>query len=788
MKISGPYLAFMLALALCSFHPAHAQLSRATVITVTNPKIIGPGCTTAFYRDPLCKGVGVGERSDQTYTLDNGGKESGVFTGYVAAGTSVLTITAMRAGAVVPPNWLSPNTPPGNIGRNAEVLSQLSGQITLSGTTTAGTHRITGLSSTAGISVGEAVSGTNIAAGAVVTEIQSGSSTVSMSLAATGSGTDSVTFAGGVGTYQLNNTYAAGAASQMLWAYPLPWWTMGNLPDPDPNDASVKTKAQWEAKWCGGTDPCTNQGMINFLATEKGYTCPTDRGCRIFYLSQSGNDNTCQMNNPLLPCQHWSKPAATLKDHGGGVVIIRGGDWRYNGQSGSELNFGANYRYTDGAAQNPGWQIGGSPGHPLYIMAYPGEQVLTDMHLNLGGTGPRDGTAYPGGDYFCCVAIDGLTFLSEIVATGGGADAISAGYYSNIKLINDEFAGYHQIIFSDGSTNITVADSVFHDMRTHGVYVAFGQRTPITDDPHQIPGGDFDFAWNAAHCSTIGYDGGTVIPCADYNFSIVDNVFYGNGGGGFEPIHINAIIDGVDIEGNINSFGGGSGMTLEHGVEHALIKNNILFDNGAACFTLYLNDNGNAQVADASLDWITFENNLCWVGYHGDSILGEHPGAGVVAGVAATAPGIYPPGNPFIKNVVIQNNIIETDNWSATAPQQPFMLYGQSNPSSWVIANNVVWKSTPGADSGRYVTFKNTNVNTGGLTVGGNQIVPDPSIAPGAYTLSQWQALNPNNFKNNVVVDPQFTDVSSSYTNNPGAFNFKLLPASPQTARACCSH
>src|SRR6185312_8545622 len=70
------------------------------------------------------------------------------------------------------------------------------------------------------------------------------------------------------------------------------WYTMGDMPDPDPTDPSIRTEAQWQAKWGK-----TNAGMVNFLQQRKGFTNTR----RIWYVSRGGNNATGVTNDPMHP-------------------------------------------------------------------------------------------------------------------------------------------------------------------------------------------------------------------------------------------------------------------------------------------------------------------------------------------------------------------------------------------------------------------------------------------------------------------------------------------------------
>jgi hypothetical protein len=87
------------------------------------------------------------------------------------------------------------------------------------------------------------------------------------------------------------------------------WWTMGDTPDADPNDPSVCTTAQWEAKWIKtvgssltwgtATAAQQNQALVNYLTEDFGYS--NSATWHVYYLSQSGNDSTAVVDDPTHP-------------------------------------------------------------------------------------------------------------------------------------------------------------------------------------------------------------------------------------------------------------------------------------------------------------------------------------------------------------------------------------------------------------------------------------------------------------------------------------------------------
>jgi hypothetical protein len=488
------------------------------------------------------------------------------------------------------------------------------------------------------------------------------------------------------------------------------YYTVGDMPDADPRDPTICTTAQWQAKWGTG-----NTGMVSFLQEEKGFTNTS----RIFYVSQSGNDASGVVNDPAHPYRTLAPILAQLEDMQGGVIIIGGGNW-------TDLDFNP-CAYSHG---NPCWNLSGSPGHPVYVMNYPGEAVVTDI--------PFTSVTYKPFPHVCCVTLDGLEFIDPQYGLG---DAISTADTTDFTIKNSEFAGWHQIIFSSHTVNALVEHSVFHDMMYHAIYYSFN--TGISQGP-----GDFNFTLDQAK-----WVGGTS-QGASYHGEIIGNVIYGNGDSGYEPIHINADMDYPVVEGNIVSYSGGTGIGLQTGVYHAFVADNVLFDNGRDCITLFLYDHGDPTVA-STLRWNTIENNTCYVGRPTDSIRDANPEGGIVLDDGTDTPGHY------IKDTTIENNVIVTYDNGVTTDQFPLKFQRNSYPETDTIKGNLFWSTGP--MTGRVMVIASDASPNGGA---------------GTYDLAQFQAFSPN-FSGNVYADPEFKDASVAYTLTPGAFNFSVPPTSP---------
>ena len=498
-----------------------------------------------------------------------------------------------------------------------------------------------------------------------------------------------------------------------------PTYTMGDTQDADDTDPTVCTTAQWQAKW--GT---TNQGMVNFLQQRKGFTNTN----RIFYVSPSGNNSTATVNDPTHPYSSMAPVMTTLEDLQGGAVIIEGGTYT-NGLYVSPCGYNGG---------NPCWELSGSSGHPLLVMAYPGELVQVTASAASGNGLDATGIDSPGrGD--CCVIIDGLEFSAPLYGEG---DGINVAHASNWTIRNCEFAGWDKIIFSSHTVNALVENSVFHDMNSHAVYYAFDQG--IDQGP-----GDFNFALDEANYQAGQSEG------ASYNGQIIGNVMYGNGSSGYEPIHINAYMDYAVVEGNIVSYSGGTGMALQTGVYHAWIADNIFFDNGRDCVTLYLYPPHGDPSDAATLRWNTVQNNTCYGGLPTDVIRGTNPAGGIVQDDGTNSSGHY------IKDTTILNNVIVTHDNGVTTDQLPFKFETNSYPETDTIQGNLFWSTGP--TTGRVMVVSNDASPNGGA---------------GTYNLSQFQAFNAN-FSANLYGNPQFESASLSFTLTPGAFNFAVLGTSP---------
>jgi hypothetical protein len=501
------------------------------------------------------------------------------------------------------------------------------------------------------------------------------------------------------------------------------FYTMGDMPDADPNDPNVCTTAQWEAKW-GWSTPASasdNGAMVKYLQQDMDFTNTS----RIFYIAMNGNDSTAVMNDPSHPyatmaaIKFGANGNPGIDDNQGGVVIIEGGYW------GAPGNPSLNLDPCD-PANNACWELSGSPGHPLLVMGFPGEVVQTENGLTATGT-------YRPGKNACCMTVDGLEFWDAQYGAGGFG-AIAVADYADITVENSEFAGWDKIIFSNDVQNALVKNNVFHDMLHHAVYFAFTSGI--------IQSGDFNFALDHANFLRGASMG------ASYHGQIIGNVMYGNGNHGYEPIHVNTYIDYPVIEGNIISYSGGTGIGLYTGVYHAFVADNLLFDNGRDCITLFLYDPAVNPPAANALRWNTIENNTCYVGKPSDSIQGTSPMGGILQNDGTSTSGHY------IKDTTITNNIIVTYDTGGGTGQLPLKFETNSYPETDTIQGNIFWSTGP--TTGRVMV-----ISSGA----------SPNAEAGTYSFAQFQAFSPN-FSGNQYANPQFKSASPDYSLTPGLFNF----------------
>jgi hypothetical protein len=511
-------------------------------------------------------------------------------------------------------------------------------------------------------------------------------------------------------------------------------WTVGDMPDADDDDPAVRTPAEWRARWGGD-----NRGMVRFLAARKGFA----NAARVWYVSLSGSDAAGVVNDPDAPFATPAPALNAMHDLEGGVIVVRGGDW------GDRLDF------NPCAYHGPCYNLTGTPAKPVYVLAYPGERVVTTKVITSDiNYWPKKGVS--------SVTFDGLILSS---ARYGLGDGVSMADTDHMTFVNCEFAGWHQLIWANHTEDAVIRSCVFHDMMYHAIY--FGSCCGQVSQGAR----DLDFALDAAK-----YAAGQSVG-ASYRGSIVQNVMYNNGESGYEPVHINTYTTDNLIEGNIISYSGGTGIGLQSGVYRATVRNNVIVYPGACGITLSLYG---AETQAATLRWNVIENNTIYVGRTRHKIRNAVPGCGILMNDYSKTSGRW------IKDVTIRNNIVVVDNshpqWGA-----PAVAFGRNSyPRTATIDHNLFWTVPAAASSRRGILTSLQDavrgIRAAAFTPHGGRIMtiaadasPDQGQAR-SYGFAEFEEYG---FRDNLYADPLFRHADPDDAVNPGFFDFSLQDGSP---------
>ena len=188
-------------------------------------------------------------------------------------------------------------------------------------------------------------------------------------------------------------------------------------PDADDNDASVQTTSQFISKW----------GSLTAGLAHLGYT-----PLRQWFISTTGNDATCVVNNASLPCATFAQVKTNLL--AGDAVLWRAGT------------------YTTGPDVSG---MSGTSNSPIILMAYPGEVVL----ISNTGAISMVGSSY--------VTIDGFRIASSTglgygINGGAGTDGTVNSYGITIRNI-EGWNWYDTFILMNGLQNYLIEQNVSRD-------------------------------------------------------------------------------------------------------------------------------------------------------------------------------------------------------------------------------------------------------------------------------------------------------------------------------------
>lgn len=513
--------------------------------------------------------------------------------------------------------------------------------------------------------------------------------------------------------------------------------------DADDNDVDVNTPASVITKW----------GSISAFLTHLSY--PTSTITYIDPVSGSDSTGAGTVGNPY---QTWTPVITNLSYAGSGAgattLIYRGG-----------ITGLGNY------LANSHLPYASSSANPIVIIPYPGERgILQSITADSQGYGQSSNVIY-----------DGFTLHCGAIGTGNGFDG---NHNDGIIIKNMEISGCsHGWQVGGGGQNLTIDGNVFHDTQSHAVYPTTLIYSATLFD---CPG----WTWNTTGAPfPSGYN-----PFKNLIFK--NNLVYNSGTGGLEAVHLNALICGGSVTGNIIHNTGGTGLGFQTGVQGQsgspfLIANNAIFSNQSSAITMSIygcDNNGSASTSSqfimggscfgssfssgtfynpAFFNYISIINNTFWTGQYATQ------GGGQCSPTDPAAPGgqcqiptyginmldysVGTPDSKYLKNTVIQNNLILTYNTGSNGTNQ-FQFSTNSYPDTNTIKNNMFYNLAAG-NSQNNLMFIGSDAH---------------SASPGTYTFTQFQSYNTGSNSNNLFNDPGFTDVALGYYATPNLFNFHL--------------
>ena len=424
-------------------------------------------------------------------------------------------------------------------------------------------------------------------------------------------------------------------------------------------------------------------------------------------------------------------------------------------------------------------------------MAYPGESVIfqaanTPIPADSGSGGNVKNAIY-----------DGFVLRASTYGDGHG---LSGDRAYNITLKNSELSGWAIAWeIGGGAVGAVIEGNVFHDINEHAMY-------PTSNSLWSS--GPFDctsWTWNPAYPAYNPFS----------NMIVRNNLIYATGQSGWDAIHINATVCGLTVSGNIVYNSGGAALTLQTGVQNASIYNNLFFSNSSEAILLNeygCENNGNVEQVSqvgttcdqatyavpgfgTDINNISIVNNTLWTGRdqpptYPCTQTGSNgcktPYYPIYAFVGAE--GV--PGGRWIKNLIIENNILLTYNSapSSTSPYPNLEFERNSYPDTYTIKNNLLYNIYPGNTQSRTMNIETDGPYgncaaapwwCAGNTTGTYGSEGSQAADAGDYTWTQFQSWNTAHNGGNVWGDPLFIDVQLGYDATPNLFNFHLRSGSP---------
>lgn len=587
---------------------------------------------------------------------------------------------------------------------------------------------------------------------------------------------------------------------------------VGDTPDADDNDPTVSTVGDWRTKYGSGPTDTSFITLQKFLLASRGYNTTQSR---VWYVSASAADNTdCTANgngtNINHPCRDWALAATAYHDGNGGLILFRAGT------------------YDPTTFTGPAYQpSASSSSSPLILMAYPGEAVIFSSAYDL-----QLSSSYWPGKNLANVIVEGLILRNPLAG-----DCVAVTYAVNWIFRRNEFSACPDtaIRANNHIQKLLIEGNVFHDTGAHAIYLGY-------ESPYAVPhayGQDFDFGQDAAN-----YAAGTSVG-ADQNITIRNNLSYRDGRSGYESFHINSYIDQITVENNIihSSTTGSTAMGFQSGIYHAIIQNNLIFNN-LGCAITFSQYNGDNQAATHR--WNTIINNTIWNGlstssgtcgihltdytgnngmvtvtngstavawasssnavndqfitawpsgmviqfnsvtYHIASVTDSthltlvEPYTGSSGTVAYSAPTVD--GVHYMKDFTIANNIFATPNVDPSTYQAvalPLLFDRSSYPSTHTITNNLFWSTISSWNSSTYPVMAQVASSGPPGTPTGGTAVLLADNVTTQYRYNLAQFQAYYSGSPNTVGNPLLVSANPANNSTPQVFDFHLGSGSP---------
>jgi hypothetical protein len=830
---------FLTLMLLCAAE-CFAQ-SAPNIFTQTGAQIIGVGCTTAFYLDPLCKPVGVGVKSSGIYPTAPLGSWSGTGS---QSGTTFTIQSFTSGGPLGPGNVLSGSgVPTGETVVSGTPSNTPGATFVVSQSASISTEAITAVAASPGDGVSSTPAWYTVGDSSDPDPTDPTISTTAQWETKYGWVSSSSTYPTCSTTGTANNAAMATFLQQRKvftntgHIYYISLSTgndsqgLVNCPDL-PFLTSVPVMTALEATTSNYTGTChftsgsnvlhCTANLTGTLAVGDMVTAPSggisagEYYIRGQFITASGDVGTWAMSR--APTTSNSGETFTGYHYSGGVIVIEAGIYAI-----TNLNFAPFYNY--GSTQNPGWSLTGTPGYPLYVMGFPGSPPLLEV-------GIQNDVSYAPTTASCCVTFDGLIFWQPLWGydPSGAVAAIDYDYASQITVINNEFAGFDKAVFiADQSSGILVQNNVFHDMASHSVYIGSGTACETTYGLYGTPtwtfGVDTNFATDYQAYLNLQSCGAAYYP------RIIGNIAYVGStqvSAGLDVFHLNSRINGGIVTGNIVSASGAV-VGEQTGDYNVLVNGNLFFANSSECFQnyTYASSVGNATLPATSA---SFTMNS-YVPGHPFSLNEAIYGSAYIpnATTLTTVPGGGGAGSYVMSAASTNSSPVTTTvaggyvspsmNWDsdinnvcwmgaagdtiagsegAASGYVPYDVTGLSYTKNTVFNNNKIVTTSTGSAGTTHFWFRqnsypetytiqnNTLYSVGSsgdvmyLDVGAGQT--GVGTLTGAYPFSGSPGFTTYFPTGNTNANPNFQAASESLVYTPGAFNFQS-----SSLTGCCN-